>query len=437
MKKTVLTLALGLVLVLSGSAIADVCAVDAVPAATLLVPYFAVDLANADGFTTFFSVNNASDAPVLAHVTLWTDYSIPTIDFDVYLTGYDVQTFNVRDIFAGILPQTAPSDAFSNRGDYSDPHIVFPGCSDGLPVGNIPGQLLDDLLIPAHTGQSVPFDGFDGDCAGSPTGDIAVGYITVDYVTQCSVDFPNTPGYFDNVAGFENVLWGDVFWVDPANNFAQGETLVHVEACNPSNESEDGCLNGTVNSPENYTFYGRYVNWLGTDAREPLGNIFATRYLAELPPFDGTNLVCWRDAKYDPSSFTCGSRPTGFPLAQQELVIFDEEENPQLVEQTNISPGIPGLDILVCPREAQLTAVGSSAIPVEFDFGWLFLNLNHTQTQAAGGAPPLTAQAYVAPLMSASGRFSVGFDAITLAHSCDALDIIIDELGTTVTSSAI
>ena len=48
-------------------------AIDVVPAATLLLPYFEVDLANPDGVTTLFSVNNASAAPQLAHVTFWTD----------------------------------------------------------------------------------------------------------------------------------------------------------------------------------------------------------------------------------------------------------------------------------------------------------------------------------------------------------------------------
>lgn len=434
MKKIILTLALASVLAFGGPALADICTVDAVPAATLLLPHFEVDLdGGADGFNTLFSVNNASDAPVLAHVTFWTDYTIPTIDFDVYLTGFDVQTFSLRDIFLnGTLPQTGPNDALSNRGDFSDAHITFPGCAGGLPIGNLPETLRTNLLIPAHTGQPVPFGDFGGRCAGDDYGDnIARGHITVDYVTQCSTDFPNTPGYFSNVAGFENVLWGDFFYVDPANNFAQGETLVHVEACTDA-DSDAECLSGQVLSDDNYTFYGRYVNWDGSDRREPLANIFATRFLGDLGAFDGTELVCWRDSKYDPSPFTCGGSPAGFPLSQEQVVIFDEEENPSLVPETNISPGIPGEQILVCPRESQFTEVGSSDLPVEFDFGWLFLNLNQTQTQALGNAPQPVSQAYVGALMSASGRFSVGFDAIQLASACDGLSITLDEDGTTI-----
>src|SRR5262245_54961643 len=84
-------------LALGGSAFAEIGTIDEVPAATLLVPYFEVDLVNANGITTLFSINNATSTAAVAHVTFWTDQSIPSLDFDVYLTGYDVQTINVRD----------------------------------------------------------------------------------------------------------------------------------------------------------------------------------------------------------------------------------------------------------------------------------------------------------------------------------------------------
>ena len=48
--------------------------------ATLLLPYFEVDLSNPSGTTTLFSINNASASAAVAHVTLWTDESIPTLE---------------------------------------------------------------------------------------------------------------------------------------------------------------------------------------------------------------------------------------------------------------------------------------------------------------------------------------------------------------------
>ncbi|HEY0781016.1 MAG TPA: hypothetical protein VGE98_01065, partial [Thermoanaerobaculia bacterium] len=68
------------------------CRVSDQPAATLLLPYFEVDLDAPNGATTIVSINNASPKSELARVVLWTDWGIPTLAFDVYLTGYDVQT---------------------------------------------------------------------------------------------------------------------------------------------------------------------------------------------------------------------------------------------------------------------------------------------------------------------------------------------------------
>jgi hypothetical protein len=405
MKKTVLCLALMSLLALGGSAIADICTIDDVPASTLLLPYFEVDLNSDSGITTLFSVNNASAAPVIAHVTLWTDLSVATIDFDLYLTGYDVQSFNVRDIFNGQLPQTGPDDSLSNRGEYSDPHFVPASCAGGFPVGNIPASLVN-LIRQAHTGVSV--DRFGGLCAGINQGDnVARGYITVDIVQECSVDFPNTPGYFDTIAGFDNVLWGDYFYVDPTNNYAQGETLVHIEA------------DQQAFAPGDYTYYGRYVAFTAADAREPLSTTFATRFINGGAFTGGTDLICWRDAKTDVGPFSCGTLPNPFPLAQNQVVIFDEEENPELIPETRISPGEEGVDILVCPWEATRVSVGGPSFPVTPDFGWLYLNLN---TSTGSGVDPI-AQAWVTTVMSAEGRYSVGFDAISLASACTDLDV--------------
>src|SRR3954447_16916845 len=133
MKKTALCLALLGLLALGGQAFAVICTIDEVPAATLLLPYFDVDLSNANGEKTLFSINNASATAVLAHVVIWSDLSHVVLDFNVYLTGYDVQSINMRDIIAGILPQTAsagqdPNDTISPKGQFSQ-DINFASCS--------------------------------------------------------------------------------------------------------------------------------------------------------------------------------------------------------------------------------------------------------------------------------------------------------------------
>src|SRR4030088_1490381 len=136
-------------LALGGQASAVICATDAVPAATLLLPYFEVDLNNPNGLTTLFSINNASATAVLAHVVVWSDLSVPVLDFNVYLTGYDVQSINMCDIIAGNLPPTGsagqdPTDTISPKGSFSQ-DINFASCTGQLPTGALPASFVTHL----------------------------------------------------------------------------------------------------------------------------------------------------------------------------------------------------------------------------------------------------------------------------------------------------
>jgi len=58
--------------------------------------------------------------------------------------------------------------------------------------------------------------------------------------------------------------------------------------------------------------------------------------------------------------------------------------------------------------------VGVEPLIPPYDFGWLYLNLN---TTVAGTPFGPTAQAWVQTSLSASGRFSVGYDAIALDNA--------------------
>ena len=85
------------------------CQIATNPAATLLLPYFEVDANNADRTTaidTAFTITNVSDTPIIAHITVWSDWSYPVLDFNVWLTGYDVQGISLYDILhLGRLPE--------------------------------------------------------------------------------------------------------------------------------------------------------------------------------------------------------------------------------------------------------------------------------------------------------------------------------------------
>ena len=122
--KKYLTMALvGAVMLGAGSvAFANVCAFDAAPAATLLYPFVAYNYSEgASGVNTLFSVTNTSSEAQIVHVTLWTDFSVAILDFNILLTGYDVQTMDIRTILAnGQLPVTTIGNHTDDEGIFDD-----------------------------------------------------------------------------------------------------------------------------------------------------------------------------------------------------------------------------------------------------------------------------------------------------------------------------
>src|SRR5262245_12517274 len=186
-------------LVLAGSPVhALIGTIDDVPGSTLLLPYFEVDLDHPDGINTLLSINNASATAILAHVVLWSDLSVHVLDFNVYLTGYDVATISLRDLLVnGVAPRSAsvgqdPDDTISPHGDFSQ-DINFASCKGFLPLPNVPAPMLAYVQA-ALTGKSTDFLGTP-QCFGRDLGDrIARGYLTADTVNACTNDFPTSSG---------------------------------------------------------------------------------------------------------------------------------------------------------------------------------------------------------------------------------------------------
>ena len=386
--------------VLSAQVERGICTIQNAPAATLLLPYFEVDLAQAQGANTLFTVNNASNRGVVGHVTLWTDLSVPTLDFNVYLTGYDAVTFDLRDLFVnGLLPQTAsdgqdPADTISPQGAFSQ-DVNVASCSGQLPLPQLPPFFISHIQN-AHTGLSSPIL---GGCSGRALGDrVARGYVTVDVVDSCTLLFPTDVGYFGaggtGVATNDNVLWGDVLYLDRRADKARSGPVVTIEAS--GGDPETSTAGG-------YTFYGRYAGWSAADNREPLGTNYGIRY--RTTNRGTTDLIVWRDSKVAQTPFVCGNPPAA--LGQEEVAAFDDEENPEVISGTPF------------PAESQRVAVGGAALPVSFDSGWLFANLNH----AGGGNPsedPAAAQGWVSSIVELGNRFTIGSEAVQLDSACDA-----------------
>ena len=395
---------------------AEACKVDAPPAATLLLPYFEVDLSRADGVTTMFSIGNATSSATLAHVTVWTDLGVPTLDFMVYLTGWDIETLNVRDVFNGILPRTAsdgqdPQDTISPQGHYSQ-DVNFASCQGILPhPAVIPPSFIAHLRA-AHTGGS---SALLSGCSGRALGDNkARGYITVDVVKECTLLFPSDPGYFGpaGVASSANVLFGDFFFVDSPQNAARGDELVRIEA-----------FPGRFH-PGDTTFYGRFKHggsssYQAVDDREPLPSAWATRYLQGGVFDGGSSFIVWRDPGTATTTFPCASPPQA--TAFEDLQVFDEEEDvmmplmcPTLCPPTARSSNFPAVAQRVGVEDMSVDGDFVGALPIAFPFGWMRLDFFHFN-----GAVD-RAQAWIGAELESAGRFSVGSVATPLESACSA-----------------
>jgi hypothetical protein len=420
----------------ANAALAEMCWNEVVPAATLLLPYFEVDFTtnSADAVTTLVSVNNASSEAALAQVTLWSNWAQPVLTFHIYLTGYDIATINLRDVFDGKLPITAsagtdPGDTVSPKGPISE-DINFPSCSSFFPYPNpvISGANFERLRD-GHTGK--PISALNNRCLGADLGDnIARGYITIDSVRSCvGFAIPSDPGYFvsggTGIATNDNQLWGDYFIVDPANNFSFGDNLVHIEA-------RDNFSSASTSTE--YTFYGRYTAPSGADNREPLGTTWGVRYLSGGAFNGGTDLIVWRDttANNQPSQgFVCGVGPDWFPLNEAQLFAFDEAE--EVVSICAPDPGDPPsrIDATCLPYATGRYQFGVGELEVPFDFGWAYLNLNHILDAPTGdvdfGSRGWIAQSYVSANHSADGRFQVGLQALQLTSACEDLLTVVDD----------
>lgn len=387
-RTTVYALILLAVLAAGSPAVAAIGTLDEVPAATLLIPYFEVDLSDTyQGPVTIFSVANASATAVLAHVTLWTDRGVPTLAFDIYLTGYDMEWVDLRLLFDGILPQTAdagsdPADVVSPHGPFSQ-DINYPGSSP--PCGGLQTRMSTDIVAAiraAHTGQASAI--FSGSCGATDYGDgIARGFVTVDTVNQCNLLVPTDPTYFTSFVTVQNVLFGAYWVVNRAQNFAIGDALTAIEA-SYSDPLTDGA--------GDYTFYGRLanVNGTGSDHREGLPTSWMGRFLNGGPFNGGTGALVWRDA-WPAAPFTCGNPPAG--LGQAQVAAFDEQES--------VTAMPAGAYLPLAAQRLDLANPGQ--IPIPFSYGFVFYNL---QRATASGPFGTVGQAVVTHSFSSLGRFA-------------------------------
>lgn len=390
----------------------DSCDIGVTPAATLLLPYFEVDLDDASGETTLFTITNTSNLDQIAHVTLWTDYSFPVIDFNIYLTGYDVQAINLFDVISrGVIAPTAGTGTLvtPKRGAFSDANaaLTLTAC-DRLPGTLDPAYV--ERMQDAFTLGSVDDLGILEGCDDvGNVHDNAVGYATIDTADLCSTSLPTDQGYFTGEVRYDNVLIGDYQQVNSANNFAQGNPMVHIRAIPEG--GEPGSI-ATVNFDR--TFYSRFQAGGVADRRQPLPSVFGARWIQGGASGFATSYKIWREGDTTNGNRTCGTWDDNVTNVA-EIVRFDEAEN--AVGDVPVSRVSPPITTEFTLPETSLTSVADASIYPQLTngavAGWMYLNLDNSTTDA-----PLASQNWVVVSMRAEGRYSVDFDAAWLANGC-------------------
>jgi len=410
----------------------DSCDIGVAPAATLLLPYFEVDLGTAGtGRTTVFSVTNVSPYAQVAHVVLYTDWSFPVLDFNLFLTGYDVQPINLYDVIArgiigattgtstsspnaavsggptpnkiangtgngGTNPNTGTQPFLAASSDFNgNPNFlgsVSTNCAPGRLPGQLPGPIAVDvralLSVGTSTGAGITCSsGGEVQVGSNHGGNVAIGYATIDVAATCSVALPIDASYFTGEILFDNVLIGDYQDVNQsttAGNYAGGNPMVHIRAVPEGGPANAAAI--ATNLP--FTFYDRYQTIGGTttdrtvDRRQPLPSAFAARWISGSTAFFETQYKIWREGfttgtaglVADCTDYVINSR---IPLV--EIVRFDEREN----------AGVLGTGLIFSPptitspitAETQRVPVTDGLFPTVLGStdvgGWMYFNLNN------------------------------------------------------------
>ena len=176
------------------------------------------------------------------------------------------------------------------------------------------------------------------------------------------------------------MLWGDYTYTNHIGGLESGDAspLVHITA---------SATDPQTSVAGEYTFYGRFVAWTAADNREPLSTNFMTRFV-NLPAAGKTTLTVWRDARVNQGYFACGATPTWYPLSQEAIGFFDEQENPELTLRVPVRAAAAGARPSCRSGPARSAwRLADRCCPRASRAGLLFLNLN-TLRRRGRPSPP-------------------------------------------------
>ena len=462
MKKTLVAcLAVVALVAVAASAGAITCTSDQRPAATLLIPYFQATF-NADGtiqgtgaaaLDTLVTIGNASAAPMIAHVNVWSERSELVLDFNVALTGYDIQSWSMASVLRGNLPVTpvdnthTPATSSKDACQRNATAAVYPNPGGYLRVRpTAPATGLDNTLA-TTVYPAGPFatsflfgvldsldDTADSRACGGVDNTIANpirGYVTIDHANYCNLSNPSDPAYYTNDAiGMENNLWGDYIFTNSAGLGTEGYTAVDLEA---DFSLADGAAPPTATSHR--TFYRRYVTvpdgaaclnvfptpqvaWscIPGDAREPLGLKYAARWFDSAPTVTSFFNV-WRASSGSLTDLLDGgSCDTVEPTVA--LTFYDEDEN--IVSQ-GVCPSPCVNPTFNFPFETQRSSITAFSHPA-WPAGWVNMGFFNGSAPNAGALD----QAYVTyDIQGATLFLSAGVPGTQLDPStCNPLGVV-------------
>jgi hypothetical protein len=302
-----------------------------------------------------------------------------------------------------------------------------------------------------------PQCGWNGGASDNVYKDALSGYVTIDVVNYCTNFFPDQGDFYTKdaiaTAGWgptytPNVLIGDVFYVDSAANGGNisGDPAVAIEfdtrlpftattktffgkfvattTASCAAEITTGCASFIAGYAPGFQFPG--------DGREPLGDHYAFRYLANAAAGFQSWITVWRSDLYGGTATNLctwanpagnkGAANTGFydALHQVGILAYDADEN--LFGGVGIPPGPSGQQpgtqtntyiFLESQRINLLTA--SDWNPAGFKGGWVDLTLRGVTMTGATAATGLYNMGWVGVQHTAPGAFlSVGHAAANL-----------------------
>jgi len=467
-KALTITLVAALALFAGSAAYANYCARDVVPASTILVPYAVQAMSgeytvDPSGYTTLLTITNVSRDAQIIHITVWSADSEACLDFNEVLTGYDVWNVNLRDMISGNFAafDTSQSSTFKANTGNRTPFEWGPDGRSAYQAGaaflftpeTTTSGYLPTTLCYMPYGEDGPIDiSTNIDCLRGPLfsrehdgcGNFAVRneydddwlhnitdvwgwdlwyYMTIDVVDYCNLAFPDTTGYFTTFYREDNVLLGDIIYLNQVAGYSEAINAVHIESQVGTPDDPN-----TVNLPVN--FYEELDTPDGSSVLEPLATAFAFNFYNNSAQQISTDVLLWKNfADFYGAANAFRVDDCGYYM----YYVWDQDEHTtSRASECRVSPCNPNdIDPNEFPFESQAVPVTQDNFDLvgvaENESGWMLILLPPTYMNTGWSDPTpedtLHTEAEQAMMMGWVGvrykyaDYSAGLEAATMANN--------------------